>query len=49
MLRFWKYGLYVFLRFALFKEKNGVGEGKASILPSRGKRANQNWWRVKLK
>ena len=32
MLRFWKYGLYAFLRFAPFKERGSTGEEKASML-----------------
>jgi hypothetical protein len=38
MLFFWKYGLYAFLRFALFEEKRSAGERKASTLLLSGKR-----------
>ncbi len=42
----------LFLRFALFKERRSTGEGKASILLLRGKRAEcveASFWLVGLK
>jgi hypothetical protein len=51
MLRFWKYGLYAFLRFALFKERRSQEKGRLPYYfeGEIGKGANQNRQRVKLK